>query len=126
MYFSTGKIEFLNEHSRHVEDAATYIQPVNLDHPGTPVQELGAAVILGKWLGGNLFGAWMPLEESVITHAGEFARLAGAPPGHDRVGACRRLADTFGATIASAMRTSCRVSQPFLSASIQIRKRVRR
>ncbi|KZS65035.1 MAG: bifunctional ADP-dependent NAD(P)H-hydrate dehydratase/NAD(P)H-hydrate epimerase [Mycobacterium pseudokansasii] len=37
---------------------------------------------------------------TVLTpHAGEFARLAGAPPGPDRVGACRRLADTFGATV---------------------------
>ncbi|WAC94502.1 NAD(P)H-hydrate dehydratase [Mycobacterium sp. Aquia_213] len=32
-------------------------------------------------------------------HAGEFARLAGHPPGDDRVGATRRLADTFGATV---------------------------
>ncbi len=32
-------------------------------------------------------------------HAGEFARLAGAPPGDDRVGACRRLADYLGATV---------------------------
>ena len=32
-------------------------------------------------------------------HAGEFARLAGAPPGHDRVDACRKLADAFGATV---------------------------
>jgi hydroxyethylthiazole kinase-like uncharacterized protein yjeF len=32
-------------------------------------------------------------------HAGEFARLAGAPPGDDRVGACRRLADALGATV---------------------------
>ncbi len=37
---------------------------------------------------------------TVLTpHAGEFARLAGAPPGDDRVGACRKLADTFGATV---------------------------
>ncbi|EUA15594.1 yjeF-related family protein [Mycobacterium kansasii 732] len=37
---------------------------------------------------------------TVLTpHAGEFARLAGAPPGPDRVGACRRLADSFGATV---------------------------
>ncbi len=37
---------------------------------------------------------------TVLTpHAGEFARLAGAPPGDDRVGACRSLADTFGATV---------------------------
>ncbi len=37
---------------------------------------------------------------TVLTpHAGEFARLAGAPPGDDRVGACRRLADTLGATV---------------------------
>ncbi|WP_099288637.1 NAD(P)H-hydrate dehydratase [Mycobacterium persicum] len=37
---------------------------------------------------------------TVLTpHAGEFARLAGAPPGPDRVGACRRLADNFGATV---------------------------
>jgi ADP-dependent NAD(P)H-hydrate dehydratase / NAD(P)H-hydrate epimerase len=37
---------------------------------------------------------------TVLTpHAGEFARLAGAPPGDDRVGACRRLADAFGATV---------------------------
>ncbi len=32
-------------------------------------------------------------------HAGEFARLAGAPPGDDRVGACRQLADALGATV---------------------------
>lgn len=37
---------------------------------------------------------------TVLTpHAGEFARLAGGPPGDDRVGACRKLADTFGATV---------------------------
>ncbi|OBK19945.1 NAD(P)H-hydrate dehydratase [Mycobacterium asiaticum] len=37
---------------------------------------------------------------TVLTpHAGEFARLAGSPPGDDRVGACRKLADTFGATV---------------------------
>jgi ADP-dependent NAD(P)H-hydrate dehydratase / NAD(P)H-hydrate epimerase len=32
-------------------------------------------------------------------HAGEFARLAGARPGEDRVVACRKLADAFGATV---------------------------
>jgi ADP-dependent NAD(P)H-hydrate dehydratase / NAD(P)H-hydrate epimerase len=32
-------------------------------------------------------------------HAGEFARLAGHPPGDDRVGATRKLADTLGATV---------------------------
>jgi ADP-dependent NAD(P)H-hydrate dehydratase / NAD(P)H-hydrate epimerase len=37
---------------------------------------------------------------TVLTpHAGEFARLAGAPPGADRVAAARRLADQFGATV---------------------------
>jgi len=37
---------------------------------------------------------------TVLTpHAGEFARLAGAPPGDDRVGACRKLANAFGATV---------------------------
>ncbi|HEY2199680.1 MAG TPA: NAD(P)H-hydrate dehydratase [Mycobacterium sp.] len=37
---------------------------------------------------------------TVLTpHAGEFARLAGAPPGDDRVGATRRLADAMGATV---------------------------
>jgi hydroxyethylthiazole kinase-like uncharacterized protein yjeF len=37
---------------------------------------------------------------TVLTpHAGEFARLAGSPPGDDRVGATRKLADTFGATV---------------------------
>lgn len=37
---------------------------------------------------------------TVLTpHAGEFARLAGSPPGDDRVGAARRLADAFGATV---------------------------
>jgi hydroxyethylthiazole kinase-like uncharacterized protein yjeF len=47
---------------------------------------------------------------TVLTpHAGEFARLAGAawpatsgsgaPPGDDRIGAARRLADKFGATV---------------------------
>lgn len=37
---------------------------------------------------------------TVLTpHAGEFARLAGSPPGADRVGACRRLAEAFGATV---------------------------
>ena len=32
-------------------------------------------------------------------HAGEFARLAGEPPGDDRVGATRKLAEAFGATV---------------------------
>jgi hydroxyethylthiazole kinase-like uncharacterized protein yjeF len=37
---------------------------------------------------------------TVLTpHAGEFARLAGSPPGDDRIGATRRLADKFGATV---------------------------
>lgn len=37
---------------------------------------------------------------TVLTpHAGEFARLAGNPPGDDRVDACRKLADTLGATV---------------------------
>lgn len=37
---------------------------------------------------------------TVLTpHAGEFARLAGHPPGADRVAATRRLAAEFGATV---------------------------
>ena len=37
---------------------------------------------------------------TVLTpHAGEFARLAGAPPGGDRVGAARKLADQLGVTV---------------------------
>ncbi|AQT83020.1 bifunctional ADP-dependent (S)-NAD(P)H-hydrate dehydratase/NAD(P)H-hydrate epimerase [Mycolicibacterium litorale] len=37
---------------------------------------------------------------TVLTpHAGEFARLAGSPPGADRVAATRRLAEAFGATV---------------------------
>ena len=37
---------------------------------------------------------------TVLTpHAGEFARLAGSPPGDDRIAATRRLADQFGATV---------------------------
>ncbi|MFV9634185.1 NAD(P)H-hydrate dehydratase [Mycobacterium neumannii] len=37
---------------------------------------------------------------TVLTpHAGEFARLAGSPPGDDRVGAARRLADRLGVTV---------------------------
>jgi ADP-dependent NAD(P)H-hydrate dehydratase / NAD(P)H-hydrate epimerase len=37
---------------------------------------------------------------TVLTpHAGEFTRLAGAPPGDDRVSAARKLADAFGATV---------------------------
>ncbi|MDT7765711.1 MAG: ADP-dependent NAD(P)H-hydrate dehydratase / NAD(P)H-hydrate epimerase [Mycobacterium sp.] len=37
---------------------------------------------------------------TVLTpHAGEFARLAGAPPGHDRVAAARKLAERLGATV---------------------------
>ena len=37
---------------------------------------------------------------TVLTpHAGEFARLAGHPPGDDRVGAAHELADAFGATV---------------------------
>ena len=37
---------------------------------------------------------------TVLTpHAGEFARLAGAPPGDDRVAATRKLADGLGATV---------------------------
>jgi ADP-dependent NAD(P)H-hydrate dehydratase / NAD(P)H-hydrate epimerase len=37
---------------------------------------------------------------TVLTpHAGEFARLASAPPGDDRVAATRKLADRLGATV---------------------------
>ncbi|EID17063.1 hypothetical protein MXEN_02754 [Mycobacterium xenopi RIVM700367] len=37
---------------------------------------------------------------TVLTpHAREFARLAGAPPGEDRIGATRKLAQGFGATV---------------------------
>jgi hydroxyethylthiazole kinase-like uncharacterized protein yjeF len=37
---------------------------------------------------------------TVLTpHAGEFARLAGSPPGDDRVAASRKLADRLGATV---------------------------
>ncbi len=37
---------------------------------------------------------------TVLTpHAGEFARLAGSPPGTDRVAATRRLADQLGVTV---------------------------
>jgi len=37
---------------------------------------------------------------TVLTpHAGEFARLAGSPPGVDRVVATRRLADQLGVTV---------------------------
>jgi hydroxyethylthiazole kinase-like uncharacterized protein yjeF len=37
---------------------------------------------------------------TVLTpHAGEFARLAGSPPGDDRIGATRKLADALGATV---------------------------
>ena len=37
---------------------------------------------------------------TVLTpHAGEFARLAGHPPGEDRVTATRKLADALGATV---------------------------
>ena len=37
---------------------------------------------------------------TVLTpHAGEFARLAGSPPGDDRVAATRRLADRLGVTV---------------------------
>jgi hydroxyethylthiazole kinase-like uncharacterized protein yjeF len=37
---------------------------------------------------------------TVLTpHAGEFARLAGATPGDDRIGAARKLAEAFGATV---------------------------
>lgn len=37
---------------------------------------------------------------TVLTpHAGEYERLAGRPPGEDRVAAARALADSFGATV---------------------------
>ena len=37
---------------------------------------------------------------TVLTpHAGEYARLAGHPPGDDRIAAARSLADAFGATL---------------------------
>ena len=41
-----------------------------------------------------------PRRSAVLTpHAGEFERLAGSPPGEDRVGATRKLADRLGVTV---------------------------
>jgi ADP-dependent NAD(P)H-hydrate dehydratase / NAD(P)H-hydrate epimerase len=40
-----------------------------------------------------------PAPTVLTPHAGEFARLAGSPPGDDRIGATLRLADKFGATV---------------------------
>lgn len=83
--------------------------------PGLGTDEAGAAALwfaLGTELpvivdadGLTLLAAHPELVSSrtaptVLTpHAGEFARLAGAPPGDDRVGATRELADAFGATV---------------------------
>ena len=54
------------------------------DHPGGPPRS-----------GGQPHRA-----PTVLTpHAGEFARLAGGPPGDDRVGATRKLADALGVTV---------------------------
>jgi hydroxyethylthiazole kinase-like uncharacterized protein yjeF len=40
-----------------------------------------------------------PAPTVLTPHAGEFARLAGSPPGDDRIGATRALADRFGVTV---------------------------
>lgn len=40
-----------------------------------------------------------PAPTVLTPHAGEFARLSGDPPGPDRVGATRALADRLGATV---------------------------
>jgi len=46
-------------------------------------------------------GTGAPLGDHVVLtpHDGEFARLAGGPPGPDRVDAARRLAGTWGAVV---------------------------
>ncbi len=83
--------------------------------PGLGTEEAGAAAlwfaldtdlpVLVDADGLTILAAHPELVESrraptVLTpHAGEFARLAGDPPGDDRVSAARKLADAFGATV---------------------------
>ena len=62
--------------------------PVIVDADGLTVLAAHPHLVLGR------------AAPTVLTpHAGEYARLAGEPPGVDRVAATRRLATTFGATV---------------------------
>lgn len=62
--------------------------PVIVDADGLTVLAAHPHLVLGR------------AAPTVLTpHAGEYARLAGEPPGVDRVAATRRLATTLGATV---------------------------
>ena len=47
-------------------------QPGHVDHPGTPVQEIGAAVVFAKWLGASLSGSWASLPGTVLSRPEDF------------------------------------------------------
>jgi ADP-dependent NAD(P)H-hydrate dehydratase / NAD(P)H-hydrate epimerase len=67
--------------------------PVPLVVDGDGLSALGAQV-------GDVVGRRDPDAATVLTpHDGEFARLAGDPPGPDRIAAARRLAGTVGAIV---------------------------
>lgn len=46
--------------------------PGHTDHPGTTLQEGGAAVILGRWLVASTVGNWVPLQEATLRAPEEY------------------------------------------------------
>ena len=45
-----------------------FTTPQHIDNPGTPLQSLGAVVVLGRWLYTCILGRGMPLQDSVLTN----------------------------------------------------------
>jgi hypothetical protein len=53
-------------------DLLTFHAPTNLDHPGTTLHEIGAAVVVTKWALGTFMSGWVPLDVSVFEHSDDY------------------------------------------------------
>ncbi len=50
----------------------TFQAPHHTDHPGTTLQELGAAVIFVRWMIDGAWGPWQPLSEAVLSRPEDY------------------------------------------------------
>jgi hypothetical protein len=79
--------------------------PGHTDHPGTTLQEVGAVVILVRWLVTSTFGKWVPLQEATLGSPEDYLHSINAA-----------LVLLIAAGIFFAGRTMYRVSGSLLAA----------